>query len=568
MMAESLHDVSTIQQTLLKSLGETDSALLHQARISRDVQQALMRMRAVPFANLNERLYRIVRQTARELDKKAELVIEGSQVELDRSVLERIGAPLEHMLRNALAHGLETPAERAGAGKPESGKISIVLRQESNEIALILSDDGAGLDLQKLQKKGLEKGLIALGTQPTDGELAQLIFASGLSTAETVTQLAGRGVGMDVVRNEIAAIGGRVDISTERGKGTTFTIYLPLTLAVTQAVLIRSGTAVIAIPSAMVEQVLRLKSDALARLYDTRIIELQGKEYPLHYMQHLLGASGAIDVQTYNSVLLLRSGIQRVAVHVDELIGNQEIVVKNIGPQLARVPGVGGATVLPDGSMVLIMNPVPLAQRARTLQQRMELIGSSTRAVRGLNKAAEAVSPPIVTDLTETAPAPAAVTTFEPAVDLALTSPSVPVTAATVAPAEPVLVTPETKPASQVVMVVDDSLTVRKITSRLLEREGYQVLTAKDGVDALEQMKETLPGVMLVDIEMPRMDGFDLAKNVRGDTRTASIPIVMISSRTADKHRNQAAQLGVNAFLGKPYQEAELLQYVATFLGN
>jgi chemosensory pili system protein ChpA (sensor histidine kinase/response regulator) len=571
MMAESLHDVSTIQQTLMKSLGETDSALLHQARISRDVQQELMRMRAVPFANLNERLYRIVRQTARELDKKAELVIEGSQVELDRSVLERIGAPLEHMLRNALAHGLETPAERAGAGKPESGKISIVLRQESNEIALILSDDGAGLDLQKLQKKGLEKGLIALGTQPTDGEIAQLIFASGLSTADTVTQLAGRGVGMDVVRNEIAAIGGRVDISTERGKGTTFTIYLPLTLAVTQAVMIRSGTSVIAIPSAMVEQVLRLKSDALARLYDTRLIELQGKEYPLHYMQHLLGASGAIDVQTYNSVLLLRSGIQRVAVHVDELVGNQEIVVKNIGPQLARVPGVGGATVLPDGSMVLIMNPVPLAQRARTLQQRMELIGSSTRAVRGLNRAVEAPGAAAITDLSETAPAPAAVTTFEPAVDLALTSPSVPFVAAEAIafpPSDPVLVTPDSKPTSQVVMVVDDSLTVRKITSRLLEREGYQVLTAKDGVDALEQMKETLPGVMLVDIEMPRMDGFDLAKNIRGDTRTASIPIVMISSRTADKHRNQAAQLGVNAFLGKPYQEAELLQYVATFLGN
>jgi chemosensory pili system protein ChpA (sensor histidine kinase/response regulator) len=567
MMAESLHDVSTIQQTLLKNLGDTDSALLHQARISRDVQQELMRMRAVPFANLNERLYRIVRQTARELDKKAELVIEGAQVELDRSVLERIGAPLEHMLRNALAHGLETPAERAGAGKPESGRISIVLRQEANEIALILSDDGAGLDLQKLQKKGMEKGLIAPGTQPTEGELAQLIFASGLSTAESVTQLAGRGVGMDVVRNEIAAIGGRVDISTERGKGTAFTIYLPLTLAVTQAVMVRSATSTIAIPSAMVEQVLRLKSDELARLYDTRSIELQGRQYPLHYMQHLLGASGAIDVQTYNSVLLLRSGIQRVAVHVDELIGNQEIVVKNIGPQLARVPGVGGATVMPDGAIVLIMNPVALAQRVRTLQQKMELIGSSTRAVRGLNKMAEAPAAPEARTPTPAEPAPSAVTTFEPAVDLALTAPSIPILAES-APVEPVLATPETKPASQVVMVVDDSLTVRKITSRLLEREGYQVLTAKDGVDALEQMKETLPGVMLVDIEMPRMDGFDLAKNVRGDNRTASIPIVMISSRTADKHRNQAAQLGVNAFLGKPYQESELLQYVATFLGH
>ncbi|HYM28364.1 MAG TPA: chemotaxis protein CheA, partial [Steroidobacteraceae bacterium] len=463
MMAESLHDVSSIQQALMKSLGDADSALLHQARISRDVQQELMRMRAVPFSNLNERLYRIVRQTARELNKKAELAIEGAQGELDRSVLERIGAPLEHMLRNALAHGLETPAERAGAGKPETGKISITLRQESNEIALILSDDGAGLDLRKLHRRGIERGLIAPGTQPTEGELAQLIFASGVSTADTVTQLAGRGVGMDVVRSEIAAIGGRVDISTERGKGTTFTVYLPLTLAVTQAVMVRAGAIPVALSSAMVEQVLRLKADAMARLYDTRVVEEQGRQYPLHYMQHLLGASGAIDIQTYNSVLLLRSGIQRVAVHVDELIGNQEIVVKNIGPQLARVPGVAGATVMPDGAIVLIMNPVPLAQRARALQQRMELIGTTTRAVRGLSEAAAVGT------------APAAVT-FQPAVDLALTSPSVAAAAAAAtAPAQPVLVTPQSKPTSQVVMVVDDSLTVRKITSRLLEREGYTV---------------------------------------------------------------------------------------------
>jgi chemosensory pili system protein ChpA (sensor histidine kinase/response regulator) len=307
----------------------------------------------------------------------------------------------------------------------------------------------------------------------------------------------------------------------------------------------------------MGEQVLRLKADAMARLYDRRVVEEQGRQYPLHYLQHLLGGSGAIDIQTYNSVLLLRSGIQRVAVHVDELLDTQEIVVKNIGPQLARVPGVAGATVMPDGSIVLIMNPVPLAQRAKALQERMEPVGTSTRAARGLAEAAAGTT--------------GAAVTFQPAVDLALTSPRTPgmaAAAAAMAPAQPVLVTPETKRSTQVIMVVDDSLTVRKITSRLLEREGYSVMTAKDGVDALEQMKETLPAVLLVDIEMPRMDGFDLARNIRADSRTARIPIVMISSRTADKHRNQAAQLGVNAFLGKPYQESELLQHVATFLGT
>ena len=504
MMAESLNDAASIQQSLLKSLGETDAGLLQQARISRDVQQELMRMRAVPFSNLNERLYRIMRQTAREVGKKAELEIEGGQVELDRSVLEKIGAPLEHMLRNALGHGLESPQERLAAGKPESGRIAINLRQESNEIALVVSDDGAGLDLDKLHKKAIEKGVLTRDQQASDAELMQLIFVSGLSTAEKVTQLSGRGVGMDVVRNEIASIGGRVDIATTRGGGTTFTVYLPLTLAVTQTVIVRAGTNVLAVSSATVEQVLRVKADVLATLYEKAVIESQGRSYPLYYLQHLLGARGATEIQTYNSVLLLRSGMQRIALHVDELIGNQEIVVKNIGPQLSRVPGVGGATVMGDGRIVLIVNPVKLAQRARS----------------------------------------------------ALAKTAIPA-AAMAAPAAA---------ATPLIMVVDDSLTVRKITTRLLEREGYRVLTAKDGVDALEQIKDTLPAVMLVDIEMPRMDGFELTKTVRGDQRTRGIPIIVISSRTAEKHRSQATQLGVNAFLGKPYQESELLEQVMKYL--
>ncbi|TMI02307.1 MAG: response regulator [Betaproteobacteria bacterium] len=504
MMAESLNDAASIQQSLLKSLGETDAGLLQQARISRDVQQELMRMRAVPFSNLNERLYRIMRQTAREVGKKAELEIEGGQVELDRSVLERIGAPLEHMLRNALGHGLESPQERLAAGKPESGRIAINLRQEGNEIALVVSDDGAGLDLDQLRKKAIEKGVLTRDQQASEAELAQLIFVSGLSTAGKLTQLSGRGVGMDVVRSEIASIGGRVEIASTRGRGTTFTVYLPLTLAVTQTVIVRAATSVLAVSSAMVEQVLRVKADALAGLYEKAVIESQGRSYPLYYLPHLLGGRGATEIQAYNSVLLLRSGIQRIALHVDELIGNQETVVKNIGPQLARVPGVGGATVLGDGRIVLIINPVQLAQHARSA-------------------------------LAKTAIAPAAM-------------------AAPAAAATPLI------------MVVDDSLTVRKITSRLLEREGYRVLTAKDGVDALELIKDTLPAVMLVDIEMPRMDGFELTRTVRGDSRTRGIPIIVISSRTAEKHRDQATQLGVNAFLGKPYQESELLEQVMKYL--
>ena len=249
LMAESLNDIGSIQQGLQKNMGDTDAALQHQARISREVQQELMRMRAVPFANLNERLYRIVRQVARELGKKAELEIDGAEVELDRSVLDRICAPLEHMLRNALVHGIEDPAARVAAGKAETGRIAIALRQESNEIALVFSDDGAGLDLEALRRKGAQMGLLPADREPSEGEIAHLVFASGLSTAEQLSELAGRGVGMDVVKNEITSIGGRVDIVTTRGAGTTFTVYLPLTLAVTQAVLVRSGGSMIALAS-------------------------------------------------------------------------------------------------------------------------------------------------------------------------------------------------------------------------------------------------------------------------------------------------------------------------------
>ncbi|HYL88813.1 MAG TPA: Hpt domain-containing protein [Burkholderiales bacterium] len=497
MMAEGLSDAASIQQGLAKNVGEADAALSQQARLGRELQQDLMRMRALPFATLDERLHRIVRQTARELGKKAELEIQGSQVELDRSVLERIAAPLEHLLRNALAHGIEMPDARAAAGKGEAGRILIALRQEANEIVVVVSDDGAGLDVERMRAKAIDKGLIGPEAVLSEAEQMQLVFLSGLSTAEAVTELAGRGVGMDVVRSEINAVGGRIEVASTRGKGVTFTLYLPLTLAIAQGVLVRAGSTTAAVPSASVEQVLRVKADALVSLYEQGRVEFQGRDYPLHYLRQLLGERGATDIREYNSVLLVRSANERAAVHVDQLFGNRELVVKSIGPQLSRLAGVMGATVMPDGAVVLILNPVQLAQRQKTA-----------------------------------AGAPAETTATRPA-------------------------------AAKTVMVVDDSITVRKITSRLLEREGYRVLTARDGVDALEQLKNERPAVMLIDIEMPRMDGFDLTRNVRGDPRTMEIPIIVISSRTAPKHRSRATELGVNAYLGKPFEEAELLKQIA-----
>jgi chemosensory pili system protein ChpA (sensor histidine kinase/response regulator) len=358
--------------------------------------------------------------------------------------------------------------------------------------------------------------------------VTDLIFHPGFSTVEQVTELAGRGVGTDVVRSEAAALGGRVAVFSEAGKGAHFTIHLPLTLAVTQVVLLSAGGKSFAVPSVLVEQVQQLKINPLTAAYNDGAVIWQGQRVPLHYLSTLLGDTDATPVaQQYSPILILRSGNERVALHVDAVQGNREVVVKNIGPQLARMIGIAGATVMGSGDIVLILNPVPLAQRMAQENLRAPRITPSD-------------APSDMGAVAEMGSAPA---------------------------------TPQSEPVQglrtqHIVMVVDDSLTVRRVTQRLLVREGYQVVLAKDGVDALEHLQSITPDVMLVDIEMPRMDGFDLTRNVRGDERTRHIPIIMITSRTATKHRNYALELGVNEYLGKPYQEDTLLKQIATFVGK
>src|SRR6266699_1382087 len=504
LMAESVNDVSTVHGNLVNAVDETEKALLAQARLNRDLQQDLMRVRMVPFGSLQERLYRVVRQTAKEVGKRANLDIKGTQVELDRSVLERITGPFEHLLRNAVTHGIEAPDRRRAATKPEIGEIRLELKQEGNEVQLSLSDDGAGLAIDRIREKAIEKGLIEPGTTLSEAEIADFIFLAGFSTATEVSQVAGRGVGMDVVRSEVAALGGRVEMRFTRGQGTRFTIYLPLTLAVTQTVLVRAGSKIYAIPSVMVEQVLQLRQEQLVSAYASRQTEWQDRRYPFHYLPHLLGISDAVAEQKrFSPTLYLRSGTNAIALHVDEMVGsNQEIVVKSIGPQLQRVAGITGATVLGTGEIVLILNPVLLALKEV----------AARRAI------------------VHEAPKPQA----------AATQPTI--------------------------MVVDDSLTVRKVTGRLLERQGYIVVTARDGVEAMEKLLELVPDVMLVEIEMPRMDGFDLTRNVRADKRLARVPIIMITSRTAGKHQSYAKEIGVSYFLGKPYQEDDLIEKISGFL--
>ena len=525
MMAESVSDVGSVHQNLSRTLESASDDLAIQARLTRELQRDLMSVRMVQFGSITERLYRVTRQASKEVDKRVNLDIRGSTVEIDRSVLEKMAGPFEHLLRNAIVHGVESRAARIAAGKGEVGELLIEVRQDGNEVVIQFNDDGAGLDLERIRNKATQTGLLAGGATMSDAELTDLIFHAGFSTAAEVTELAGRGIGMDVVRAEAAALGGRIAIVSTPGRGAQFTVHLPVTLAVTQVVLLTTGGRTFAVPSVLVEQVQQLKAPALAAAYEEGAVTWQSQRIPMVYLARLLGDTNVTAVaQQYTPLIILKSGASRIAVHVDEILGNREVVVKNVGPQLARLTGIGGATVLGSGEIVLILNPISLAQHQAQLQPQDGGRGNGMAVDSGLAGSGAA--------------------TGGTAVLQAAAGPR----------------------TQHVVMVVDDSLTVRRVTQRLLSREGYQVVLAKDGVDALEQLQAITPDVMLVDIEMPRMDGFDLTRNIRGDERTRQIPIIMITSRTASKHRNYAFELGVNEYLGKPFQEDVLLAAVAGFI--
>jgi len=518
MLAESVEDVAMVQSNMVKGLQSADTDLTSQSRLTRELQQQLMRVRLVPFANVSERLYRVARQTAKELDKRVNVDVRGGNTEIDRGVLEKMVGPFEHLIRNAIVHGLELPAERRAAGKAETGELVLDVRQEANEIVVVLSDDGAGLNLERIRQRAIERDLIGAEATLGDRELMDLIFLPGFSTATEVTELAGRGVGMDVVRAELSSFGGRIAVSSETGRGTRFTLYLPMTLAVAQVVLARVGTRRYALPAGMVEQVRRYRPVALLPSLAEGMIDIPPVgTVVLRPLSQLVGEETTGHLSKQTPVILLRSGDDHMAVAVDDVSSNQEVVVKNVGKQVARLSGVLGATILGNGEIVLIINPVQLITRAP--------------------------EPPAIFEeelRTETKLAP---TRAEPPTEIGVAS--VPT-----------------------VMVVDDSLTVRRVTQRLLERNNFNVLLAKDGVDALRQLQDAKPDVMLVDIEMPKMDGYDLTRNIRSSPTTARIPIIMITSRTAEKHRSMAFELGVNEYLGKPYQEEELLKLVRQYVGE
>ena len=519
MMAESVNDVATVQRTLQRTVEATEDDLIAQGRQTRELQRDLLRTRMVEFEGISDRLYRVVRLASKEMGKQVRLDLLGGTIEMDRGMLDRMTPAFEHLLRNCVAHGIESPQVRADAGKDPVGLITIHVRQEGNDVAVDFSDDGGGLDLNRIREKAVSLGLMAPEHLMDDQEAANLIFTPGFSTAAQVTEISGRGIGMDVVRSEVNAFGGRIETATMTGKGSHFKLVLPLTTAVTQVVMIRTGALSVGVPANLVETVQRVTARDLQQAYNTGSYEIAGEMIPFFWAGAMLqAASHSKEVQAKTSpVVVFKSASQRIAMHVDEVLGNREVVVKNLGPQLSRLPGLAGMSVLASGAVVLIYNPVALAaiygEQARKLSadrtepQQLAQSGNPAGNILGI--------------------------------------------AAGMAP-----------PQSPLILVVDDSITVRRVTQRLLLREGYRVALAADGLQALERLLDERPAVVLSDIEMPRMDGFDLARNIRADRRLKDLPIVMITSRIAEKHREHARELGVNDYLGKPYSEEELISLV------
>ncbi|MDP9031471.1 MAG: response regulator, partial [Pseudomonadota bacterium] len=504
---ESASDLLDLKETLDRRNQDAHNLLQQQARINTELQEGLMRTRMVPFERMLPRLKRIVRQVAGELGKDVEFIVGNAEGEMDRNVLERMVAPLEHMLRNAVDHGLESRDARLLAGKPEKGRITLDLTHEGGDIVFDMRDDGAGVPLEAVRRKAIKRGLLDPNLEISDRDVLQFILQPGFSTAEKITQISGRGVGMDVVHEEVRQLGGSMVIDSTPGEGVHFRIRLPFTVSVNRAMMVQCADDQYAIPLNTIEGLVRVMPHELEGHYqqDPPRYEYAGQRYELFYLGdllHTVGRPNLLGQYQPLPVLLVQCNERRVAVQVDAMAGTREIVVKGLGPQFAGVKGVSGATILGDGRVVLIIDLMAHI-RARP--------------------------------------------------------PALPAQAADA----PLILNDPLKKRPLLVLVVDDSVTVRKVTSRLLERNGMNVLTAKDGIDAMAVLEEHTPDLMLLDIEMPRMDGFEVAIQVRDDPRLMRMPIIMITSRTGQKHRDRAMAIGVNDYLGKPYQESVLLESIA-----
>lgn len=525
-LTEAASDVQALESELVEIKDYFQSSLQREARLCSDIQEKLMRLRMVPLSTLASRLHRTVHTVAARRGKAVSFVLEGEETRLDKTVIEEIADPLLHILRNAIDHGIEAPSVRTAKGKAANGTIYLRAYHDNTQTVIQIGDDGGGLNPDRIRQTALKNGLLsAVDAANLSGEeLFSLIFLPGFSTADEVSEISGRGVGMDVVKSAVHRLKGSISLDSHPDQGTVFTLRLPMTLAVMRALMVKTQQQTFAVPLAGLAQVVKLTPHLLDRIGQDVVVRTGGKVYPLLQLSKLLNLKRQEAAPASQMALLMNIEDHQVAIAVDETLGGREIVVKNLGNHLRRVHGLTGATLLGDGSAVLILNLAELLRdvfrpRVATFEKRAD-----TR-------------PPATAQL----PMPKVVV-------------------------PPVINTPAPKPAAGplTVMVVDDSLSVRRVLSNRLTSAGWNPLQAKDGLDALEQLQQMTipPDLLLVDIEMPRMDGYEFINTLRKQNEYAHLPVIVLTSRAGQKHRDRAFEVGATEYLVKPYQDDVLLSLI------
>ena len=502
LMNEGVTDILEVRRELNRALVDQETAVAHQRRAITSTQDKLHKTRLIPVDAINDRLHNVVWTSSREVGKPISFEMSGGRIELDRMFLEKIITPLDHILRNSVAHGIENVEERLSLGKPEEGVIKVSVRQEAGRAIIEVQDDGYGLRTSKIKQKAVEKGLWNPNQPMSDEQAAEMICTPSFSTADSVSQIAGRGVGMDVVRSEILALGGRFEIKSVPTKGLHITIQIPTSIATASVLVVESGGEKWAFPIEMVANVTLVGQDKLSQSRDQSRLHVEGfdewKMCPYAPLHLLTGVHTSSSVQRATApVLLLKERGQLMAVEVERLVQVFEVPLRHAGSIWSGVKGVAGTVILPSSEAIFLVDPFRF--------------GSVVNGV---------ATPSISEQPLASAP---------------------------------------------LVMVVDDSLTVRKASTRFLEKNGYETIVAKDGQEALEILQRVQPSLILMDIEMPRMDGFDCLKNIKENNKISHIPVVMVTSRTADKHRKHALDLGANGYLGKPFKETELLDLLRQY---
>jgi chemotaxis protein histidine kinase CheA/CheY-like chemotaxis protein len=527
-LSEGISDMATLSTEMDAIIRECEGVFARENRLSTTVQDRLMKTRLVPLSTMTPRLYRAARAVALKQRKEFEFLLEGEETEIDRTVFEEIAGPLLHLVRNAVNHGIETEEERIARGKPAKGQLMLSASYEGNQVVITVREDGRGIEPEQVRQVAIAHGLIHPEHVLSEHELIELIFRPGFSTAEVLSEESGRGVGLDVVRDSVSRLRGTIEVESTPGKGTAFTMKFPTSLAIQSAMMVRVSDQQFAVPIVMVESIGRLDTFKRTTVAGQPAVVVRNDLYPLSTLAQYLSLPHTL-IDDKSHVLLVNTGGNRVALVIDEVRGKLDIVMKNLGPHLRHVYGVAGGTVLGNGQVVLVLELTEL------LSSRNRLLSNITSGI------------PVQEIAASVSQTSASRTRVE-------SSPAQQTGGFSQVPTS----TPKQERGKHV-LVVDDSPSVRRVVGNMLKQHGWETQMARDGVEALEMIGRETPAAVLLDVEMPRMDGYELIATVRAQEQYRTLPLIMLTSRAAAKHQQRAMQLGATAYLVKPYQDEELL---------